>query len=250
MLHQGRWGDQQIVSPEWVWDATRFQKKTGQGDNYGYGWWVPPADQFVEFAAEGRGGQYIRVIPQLNMVIVTTGGGFEWNEITPLLIPAMINMAEPIPANQAAVEQLHTALAAIQQPPSPQAVPPLPEAAYEISGKTYAFEFSPLDLKTIRWEFTEGKEATLFATFYNQPDRELLIGMDGVYRMYPIGEHDLPMGLRCKWTGPQTLLFEYDTIANHDVYTLELNFQGDIVTIRAKERTRTGVFTIEGKQKP
>ena len=43
----------------------------------------------MEFAAEGRGGQYIRVIPQLNLVIVTTGGGFQWNEITPLLIPAM-----------------------------------------------------------------------------------------------------------------------------------------------------------------
>jgi hypothetical protein len=28
----------------------------------------------------------------------------------------------------------------------------------------------------------------LFATFYNQPDRELLVGLDGVYRMFPIGE--------------------------------------------------------------
>jgi hypothetical protein len=247
MLHQGKWEDQQIVSPEWVSDSTRLQKKTGQGDNYGYGWWVPPADQFVEFAAEGRGGQYIRVIPQLNMVIVITGGGFEWNEITPLLIPAMANMAEPIPANQPAVEQLNTALASIQQPPFPQAVPPLPEMAYAISGKTYAFEFSPLDLKTIRWEFTEAQEAKLYVTFYNQPDRELLIGMDGVYRMHPIGEHELPMGLRCSWTGPQTLLFEYDTIANHDAYNLELNFQGDIVTIQAKERTHTGGLTIEGK---
>lgn len=247
MLHQGKWEDQQIVSPEWVRDATRLQKKTGQGDNYGYGWWVPPADQFVEFAAEGRGGQYIRVIPQLNMVIVTTGGGFEWNEITPLLIPAMVNTANPIPANQPAVEQLYAALESIQQPPSPQTVPPLPETAYEISGKTYAFEFSPLDLKTIRWEFTEAQEATLFATFYNQPDRELIVGMDGVYRMHPIGEHKLPMGLRCSWTGAQTLLFEYDTIANHDAYNLELNFQGEIVTIQAKERTHIGGFTIEGK---
>jgi CubicO group peptidase (beta-lactamase class C family) len=247
MLHQGKWEDKQIVSPEWVREATRLQKKTGQGDNYGYGWWVPPATQFVEFAAEGRGGQYIRVLPELNMVIVTTGGGFDWNEITPLLIPAMINTAEPIPANPTAEEQLHTALAAIQQPPSPQAVPPLPGTAYEISGKTYAFEFSPLDLKTIRWEFNGTQEAKLFATFYNQPDRELLIGMDGVYRLYPIGEHDLPMGLRCSWTGPQTLLFEYDTIANRDAYKLELSFDGDSVVIQAKERTHSAGITVEGR---
>jgi len=247
MLHQGKWGDQQIVSADWVRESTRLQKKTGQGDNYGLGWWVPPDDQFVEFAAEGRGGQYIRVIPQLNLVIVTTGGGFQWNEITPLLIPAMTNMAEPLPVNLPAVDQLQSTLESIKQPPSPLAVPPLPDIAKEISGNTYAFEFSPLDLKTIRWEFTEAQEAKLFATFYNQPDRELLIGMDGVYRFYPIGEHELPMGLRCSWTGPQTLLFEYDTIANHDAYNLELNFQGDIVTIQAKERTHSSGLTIEGK---
>lgn len=247
MLHQGKWEDRQLVSPEWVRDATRLQKKSGQGDNYGYGWWVPPATPFVEFAAEGRGGQYIRVLPQLNMVIVTTGGGFEWDEITPLLIPAMVNIAVPIPANPKTEEQLRTALAAIQQPPSPQAVSPLPKTAFEISGKTYAFELNPLDLKTIRWEFDGSPEAKLFVTLYNQPDRELLVGMDGIYRLYPIGEHELRMGLRCSWTGPQTLLFENDSIANHEAYNLELHFDGDSVTIQAKERTHRAVMTLEGR---
>jgi CubicO group peptidase (beta-lactamase class C family) len=247
MLHQGQWGDMQIVSPEWVAQATSLQKKTGRGDNYGYGWWVPPPTQFVEFAAEGRGGQYIRVLPQLNMVIVTTGGGFEWNDITPLLVPAMVNPAEPISANPSGMDQLDAVLTAILQPPTPQAVPPLPQAAYSISGKTYAFELSPLDLKTIRWEFDDSTEAKLFATFYNQPDLELLIGMDGVYRMYPVGEHGLLMGMRGSWIDPQTFLFDYDTIANHDAYTLELHFDGDAVTINAKERTHSAGTTVEGK---
>ena len=83
--------------------------------------------------------------------------------------------------------------------------------------------------------------------FYNQPDRELLVGMDGVYRMYPIGEHDLPMGIRGCWTDPQTFLFENDTIANHDAYALELHFEGEIVTIKAEERTRSATMTLEGK---
>lgn len=247
MLHQGQWEDMQIVSPDWIAEATSFQKKTGSGDDYGYGWWVPPPTQFVEFAAEGRGGQYIRVIPQLNMVIVTTGGGFEWNEIVPYLVPAMVNIEEPIPANPTGMEGLDAALTAILQPPTPQAVPPLPETAYNISGRTYAFEFSPLDLKTIRWEFDGSTEAKLFATFYNQPDRELLIGMDGVYRMYPIGEHELLMGMRGSWIDSQTFLFEYDTIANHDAYRLELHFEGNTVTLTAKERTLDAVMTLEGK---
>lgn len=247
MLHQGQWAGKQIVSSEWVTEATKLQKKTGRGDNYGYGWWVPPPTQFVEFAADGRGGQYIRVLPQLNMVIVTTGGGFAWNDITPFLVSAMVDSTEPILANPHGMEQLNAVLTAIRQPPTPQAVPPLPETAYNISGKTYAFAFSPLDFKTIRWEFDGSPEARLFVTFYNQPDRELLVGMDGVYRMYPIGEHDLPMGIRGCWTDPQTFLFENDTIANHDAYALELHFEGEIVTIHAKERTQSATMTLEGK---
>jgi CubicO group peptidase (beta-lactamase class C family) len=247
MLHQGQWDGKQIVSSEWVTEATSLQKKTGRGDNYGYGWWVPPPTQFVEFAAEGRGGQYIRVLPQLNMVIVTTGGGFEWNDITPLLIPAMVNLAEPIPANPSGMNQLDATLTAILQPPTPQTVPPLPETAYNISGKTYAFEFSPLDIKTMRWEFNGSAEAKLFATFYNQPDREILVGLDGVYRMSPVGEHDFPMGIRGRWIDSQSFLFEYDTITNQDAYALELRFDGDSVTINAKERTHQAVLTVEGK---
>ena len=247
MLHRGQWEDMQIVSPQWVAEATRLQTKTERGDNYGYGWWVPPPTQFVEFAAEGRGGQYIRVLPELNLVVVTTGGGFEWNDITPLLVAAMVDLAEPLPPNPQALDQLDVALQAIRQPPPPQAVDPLPETAYSTSGKTYAFEVSPLDLKTIRWEFNDSAEAELFVTFYNQPERELLIGLDGVYRIYPIGEHGLDMGLRGTWIDSQTYLFDYDTIANHDAFTLELRFNGDEVTIHAKERTQEAVLTITGK---
>jgi CubicO group peptidase (beta-lactamase class C family) len=247
MLHQGQWEDQQIVSAAWVKEATKLQKKTGRGDNYGYGWWVPPPTQFVEFAAEGRGGQYVRVLPELNLIVVTTGGGFEWNDIVPMLVPAMVNTSGSLPASLASVEQLNTTVSAILQPPITQVVPPLPGSANVISGKTYNFDFSSLDLKTMRWDFEDTTEARLFATFYNQPDRNLVVRMDGVYSMYPIGEHNFLMGMRCSWINQHTLLFEYDGIANHDAYALEIDFEGDTVTIHAKERTHDAILTLEGK---
>jgi CubicO group peptidase (beta-lactamase class C family) len=247
MLHQGRWDGKQIVSSRWVTEATRLQKKTGRGDDYGYGWWVPQPAQFVEFVAAGRGGQHIRVLPQLNTVIVTTGGGFEWNDIVPLLVPAMVDPAEPIPANPVGMDRLAATLTAILQPPAPQPVPPLPETAYDISGKTYAFEYSPLDLKTLRWQFDGSDEASLFASFYNQPDRQLRVGLDGVYRMFPVGEHGFPMGIRGRWIDAQTFLFEYDTITNLDAFALELHFDGDTVTIHAKERTHQAELTLQGR---
>ncbi len=65
--------------------------------------------------------------------------------------------------------------------------------------------------------------------------------------MYPIGEHGLPMGLRGRWIDSKTFLFEYDAIANHDAYALEIHFAGDLAVIKAKERTHTAVLTLEGK---
>jgi hypothetical protein len=141
---------------------------------------------------------------------------------------------------------LDTVLTAIRQPPTAQTVPPLPETAYLISGNTYAFEFSPLDLKTIRFDFDGSADAYLHATFYNQPAQDLLIPLNGIYRAYPIGEHGLPMGLRGSWIDSQTFLFEYDAIANHDAYALEIHFNGDHITIRAKERTHTATLTLAG----
>ena len=247
MLHQGQWDEKQIVSSKWVREATQLQSKTGRGDNYGYGWWVPPPTQFIEFAAEGRGGQYIRVLPELNLIVVTTGGSFEWNDIVPMLVPAMVDLTKPLPENPAGAAQLDAALTAVMKPPAPYAPLPLPKTAFAISGQTYAFEFGPLDLKTIRWDFDGSEVAHLSATFHNQPDLDLQVGMDGVYRTYPIGEHNFPLGMRGTWLDAQTFLFEYNTIANGEGYSLELSFEENRVIVSSKERTHEAVVTVEGK---
>jgi CubicO group peptidase (beta-lactamase class C family) len=247
MLHQGQWEEKQIVSSQWVNEATRLQKETGQESDYGYGWWIPQPTQYVEFVADGRGGQYIHAIPALNTVIVTTGGGFDWNEIVPLILPAMVDTTRPLPANPEGLERLQAAQAAVLLPPDPAAVPPLPEVARTISGKTFTFDFSPLDIKTLHLEFNDPAEARLVATFYNQPDEDLQIPLNGIYRMYPIGEHKLNMGLRGRWLDAQSFLFEYDEIANGEAYALKMAFSGNQVSITAKERTHVAVLTLVGK---
>ena len=39
----------------------------------------------------GRGGQRIQVVPALNIIIVTTGCGFDIDDIMPFLIPALVD---------------------------------------------------------------------------------------------------------------------------------------------------------------
>ena len=59
------------------------------------------------------------------------------------------------------------------------------------------------------------------------------VGLDGVYRMSP-GEHDLPQGLRGTWADAQTLVLEYDSIANNDHVFLRMTFMGDRVVVEAR----------------
>ena len=71
MLHQGTWDGQEIVSADWVAEATREHMQTTWGDGYGYQWWVVPSSR--AYRATGHYGQVIYVAPEADMVVVFTG---------------------------------------------------------------------------------------------------------------------------------------------------------------------------------
>ena len=72
-LHRGRNGDRQIVPSRWVEASwTPRTRSLRSGHEYGYGWWITElAGHTVDFAW-GFGGQYIFVVPSLDLVVVTT----------------------------------------------------------------------------------------------------------------------------------------------------------------------------------
>jgi CubicO group peptidase (beta-lactamase class C family) len=246
-LYQGQWEGKQIVSSQWVEESVKRQITTGRGDDYGYGWWVMPGDQ-GEYAAQGRGGQYIRVFPAMNAMVVTTGGGFLWDDLGPLVASAVVDTANPLPANPEGVDELNAALTTAQEAPAPQPVAPLPETARAISGKTFVFGPNPLDLETLRLDFDDSAEARLEATFTADATLPpVAVGLDGVYRLQPVGDYDLPLGLRGQWLDEQTFLLDYDQIANLDAYVLVMTFEDDRVSLVGKERTHEASIEIEGE---
>ncbi len=72
-LAKGRWGDDQVVSADWVAQATRPQVRTDvSGAGYGYQWWTGEVDGTESFWAEGFGGQLVEVVPDRDLVVVTS----------------------------------------------------------------------------------------------------------------------------------------------------------------------------------
>ena len=82
MLQNGRWNGVQLVPAEWVTQSTspRTQLKgdTRCGLQYGYLWWLGALclgeERIPLVFASGNGGQYIWIVPSLELVIVTTAG--------------------------------------------------------------------------------------------------------------------------------------------------------------------------------
>ena len=74
-LNGGVWAGEQIVPAEWVEASTTLQydRITGSAD-YGYQWWVRTFGQarYPAYFAQGHAGQYIFVVPDLELVIAFT----------------------------------------------------------------------------------------------------------------------------------------------------------------------------------
>ena len=223
-LLQGVWDGAQVVPADWVKEAVKPLTKTGNDEDYGYGWWVSKGS----FKAIGRGGQRIVVIPSLALIVVTTGGGFEFNTIEPFLFAAIGDTEKPLVANPEAVIRLKTTLAALARAPEPQPIGPLPDSAHAISGKVFMFKPNSVRMETLSLEFSESAEAIL--RFSNQGSREITtwpIGLDGVYRHSPDGQAH-----RGRWIGSQTFVFDSIDI---ETRSYRLYFEGDSVVLESPE---------------
>ena len=85
-LDRGIWNGRRIVSERWVAESTsmhtRFSSANGLGQEhlYGYGWHIRDIEfegkSYRLIAAEGNGGQFVIVIPDLDLVVGFSGGSY------------------------------------------------------------------------------------------------------------------------------------------------------------------------------
>jgi CubicO group peptidase (beta-lactamase class C family) len=70
---QGSWAGEQVVPQDWV-DESLVPAPPSDGE-YGYQWWLAQPDDLPDdtFAALGHDGQFIYVIPSLDLVVVRNG---------------------------------------------------------------------------------------------------------------------------------------------------------------------------------
>jgi CubicO group peptidase (beta-lactamase class C family) len=90
-LHEGRWNDSQLLSRDWILDATRedttvsrelYPDWMGSGRNrtyYSYQWWGHVnEDSTFQFFASGNLGQEIYILPDKEIIMVHCGNSLEY----------------------------------------------------------------------------------------------------------------------------------------------------------------------------
>ena len=88
-LNKGVWNGERIISADWVAKSSEIYRNNSgiklpiedSGKNgYGYTWWISKVgsgrNKTTMYRANGWGGQVIMVFPQLEMVVVFTGGNY------------------------------------------------------------------------------------------------------------------------------------------------------------------------------
>lgn len=81
VLSGGRWNNRQIVSRGWIETSTALKLKATDGQDYGYLWWLGWSQfngrKIRWIGALGRGGQSIRIVPDLDLVVAVTAGYYQ-----------------------------------------------------------------------------------------------------------------------------------------------------------------------------
>lgn len=73
-LNDGRIGNRQVLTTSWI-DRTRVgrgRSRWGSDREYGYGFWIREFGSHAGYYAWGYGGQFIFIVPDQDLVIVTT----------------------------------------------------------------------------------------------------------------------------------------------------------------------------------
>lgn len=97
-LNNGMWDSEPVISSDWVQTSTKQQIDVPASswyfiDNYGYLWWIRSIANHASYTALGAGGQYIYIIPDLDIVTVITTSDSPEREY--LYLPIIDNYVVP-----------------------------------------------------------------------------------------------------------------------------------------------------------
>jgi CubicO group peptidase (beta-lactamase class C family) len=246
-LNKGMWDGEQVISSEWIEKSTSKQINASTLlDHYGYQWWI---DDSGIYTALGAWGQYIMVTPEKNIVTVFTSRvnitkHGPLNLTKEFIIPAVVS-DDSLPNNPESVAKLNSLTHEMKQAPDPEPVPPLPEMAQIISGKTYFLDANNAGFQFFSLTFN-GKDAVWDISLGGIFLEDVPIGLDNVYRFKDFGQLGV-LASKGFWRNESTFVLIDELIGETIYIETEFTFKDNEVIVQADDYWGKPV-TIVGKQ--
>ncbi len=223
-LRGGEWDGRQIVPQSWVESATmEHAREPVSPAGYGYQWWVYD----VGYGASGLGGQWIRVVPEHDLVAVFTAGITSDVRLPRLtddyILPAIVSEG-PLPADPVAQERLAAAVAAAAAGPKP-AIVVVPDVALELDGARFEARDNEIGLE---WFQVALRDEMLIVTGESADGPyEHAVGLDGRYRI----DSASGLALRGAWPKEDVFVIQLYTIGEAQRGSEQWTVDGDTVKL-------------------
>ena len=246
-LHRGRWNNTQIVPAQWAAASTTRHMETrglmnaAEDDGYGYLWWT---DSFGGYSAHGFGGQYIFVLPKLDMIVVFTGGLKNAHfpaphELVKTFILPAAQSGSTLTSNPQAWGQLEAEIKKIEQPKEKPVC--LPEVARQISGKTFQITGNTVAgfYERVSLTFTDTNAYPLEMTWPHCQAEVVRGNLKNVFYLNQVKDaqsgNDMILALKGYWQDDHTFIEEFIPGLSSDLQTItqEYTFDGKKMTIEA-----------------
>jgi len=242
-LQRGFWEGKQVVSANWVDQATRAHVNTDEDYGYGYGWWVYPPKSSIPrpiqrvFWASGGTSDRLYVIPALDMALVLTGAlDYQESQKVMDILLDMISSVKgvygisPAPSGAARLRALIATLEhppQVDQPQAQEVFSSLPALAYEISGRNYILEANSY-LRSFTLKFGQSS-AYMTLVFNDGWVMPLSINLDGVRRYRELMSPYSHVVLTGFWESGSVFVAEYEQAEAGLRLRLRLEFEGNLV---------------------
>ncbi len=268
LLQKGRWGDKQLISEDYVTQATSVQiDNSNRGsspymDHFGYGYKIWRTWR-NGFALIGMGGQLAIVLPDLDFIFVAhsdiQGASGEYDSIVEPLDALLETISDTaLPADPEAYSELRDYTGDLA--PLPPVSVPAEEMQARVNNVTYDLNPNAMGISKFTLSFAGDTVSFHYST--NRGERALLCGTDhyqlgGFPEMHYYGDRigtpanrPFPCTSAAVWTAPDTLtirLFIIDQCFGN--MTATFKFEGDEVTVSMRSAAEWFLKEYNGEAK-
>ena len=242
MLRGGRWADRQLLPTAWIESSVTTRAAVSENEDYGLGWWLSRRVPTL-FEANGRGGQRISIVPEKNLVVVMTGGGFEPGNVGGFVLAA-VRSDVALPEDRVGQMRLTDALGLIAASPAPRAVTES-ATAKRVSGRVYRLEENALGIHSFTVEFSDSIVGQLRLRLTSGEELVQPLGLDGRYRLTSLHGGAASAG-RAEWLSDGRFRIELNRLSLINRYFFEVEFRDRDLHIVASEPTELGTANLRG----